>query len=96
MTKYEEAICHYKYGISHDIFKEPVVAYAKISIEAIEKLTPKKPKKLNDTILINDGWIYGCPTCGCACGENKYHSEITQDELYCTQCGQALDWSEVI
>lgn len=62
------------------------------AIYALEKQIPKKPKKLTYKLLINDGWIYECPTCGCACGENKYHTEVTQDDAYCTQCGQMLDW----
>jgi hypothetical protein len=33
----ENAINYYKYGISHDIFKEPVTTYAKMAIEALEK-----------------------------------------------------------
>lgn len=53
---------------------------------------PKKPKKLTYKLLLDDGWMYECPTCGCACGENKYHPEVTQDDVYCTQCGQKLDW----
>lgn len=33
----KDAINHFKYGISHDIFKEPVTTYAKLAIEALEK-----------------------------------------------------------
>lgn len=61
-------------------------------INALEKQIPKKPFKLKDTLLRDAGWIYGCPTCKCACGENKYHYEVTVDDDYCTQCGQRLDW----
>lgn len=38
----EDAISHYKHGITHDIFSEPVTSYAKLSIEALEKQIPKK------------------------------------------------------
>ena len=58
----------------------------------LQKQVPKKPKKLTYKLLIDEGWIYECPTCGCACGENKYHPDVTGDDLYCTQCGQKLDW----
>ena len=34
----EDAINHFKYGISHDIFKEPVTSYAQMAIEALEAL----------------------------------------------------------
>ena len=33
----EEAINYFRHGISHDIFKEPVISYAKIAIKAIEE-----------------------------------------------------------
>lgn len=39
----QEAINHYKHGISHDIFSEPVTTYARLSIEALGKQIPKKP-----------------------------------------------------
>lgn len=32
----EGAIAHFKYGISHDIFSEPVASYAKMAVEALE------------------------------------------------------------
>jgi hypothetical protein len=32
----QEAINHFKHGISHDIFKEPVTTYAKLAVEALE------------------------------------------------------------
>lgn len=33
----QDAIGYFKYGISHDIFSEPVTSYAKMAIEALEK-----------------------------------------------------------
>ena len=33
----QNAIDYYKYGISHDIFKEPVTSYARLAVEALEK-----------------------------------------------------------
>lgn len=60
--------------------------------DALEKQVPKKPTKLEYELLLNAGWIYTCPSCGCACGENRYHPEVTQDDMFCTQCGQMLDW----
>ena len=63
-----------------------------MAVEALKKQVPMKPKKLTYKLLLDAGWVYECPTCGCACGENKYHPEVTQDDIYCTQCGQRLDW----
>jgi hypothetical protein len=34
----EDAINHFKYGITYDIFKEPVTTYAKMAVEALEKM----------------------------------------------------------
>lgn len=33
----DEAINHFKYGISHDIYSEKVAGYAKLAVEALEK-----------------------------------------------------------
>ena len=33
----EQAISHFWYGVSHDIFSEPVITYAKLAIEALKK-----------------------------------------------------------
>ena len=33
----EQAVSHFWYGISHDIFSEPVTTYAKLAIEALKK-----------------------------------------------------------
>ena len=35
---FTETDTHFKYGISHDIFSEPVTTYARMSIEALEKM----------------------------------------------------------
>ena len=66
-----------------------------IAIEALEKQIPKKPIKLTYKLLIDAGWIYACPNCKMACGENKYHLEATSDEMYCPSCGQAIDFEEL-
>lgn len=33
----ESAIAHFKYGISHDMFKSPVAEYAQMAVDALEK-----------------------------------------------------------
>lgn len=84
----QKAIQHYKYGISHDIFKEPVTSYAKLSVYALEKQIPQK--------VINRGYLYGyanhCPTCNGLVYEGAYGKKAN----YCPECGQALDWSEIV
>lgn len=64
----------------------------KAALDALEKQVPKKPTELVSKLLADSGWRWKCPACGCACGENKYHLEVTQDDEYCTQCGQRLLW----
>lgn len=86
----QEAINHFKYGISHDIFSEPVTTYAEMAVEALEKKTQK--------IVIRDGHdesddVY-CPCCKTYIGANEsvwddfYNREWKP--IYCQECGQAM------
>lgn len=54
--------------------------------ELVEKATPKKP---NDLIYHNDGYIKffagKCPNC---------ETVVNDDYSFCFECGQAIDWSE--
>ena len=34
----QDAINHFKYGVSHNIFSEPVTSYAKLAIKALKQL----------------------------------------------------------
>lgn len=81
---YDETL---EYQLASDDFQ-----WLEMARDALEKQIPMKPKKLTYKLLLDAGWIYGCPSCGCACGENRYHPEVTQDDMFCTQCGQMLDW----
>ena len=38
----KDAISHFKYGISHDIFKEHVTSYAKMAVDALEEMIAKE------------------------------------------------------
>ena len=82
---------HYDETLGYQLTSDDI-EWLEMAKEALEKQIPKKPEKLTYKLLINEGWIYECPTCGCACGENKYHSDVTKGDIYCTQCGQMLDW----
>ena len=86
MTTLEQAIDHYKYGISHDIFAEPVTTYAKLSIKALEKQIPKKPTVVDESMLC----VVYCNTCGTFLG---YPYRVY--DKFCKNCGQALDWSDL-
>ena len=77
----KSAIVHYNYGISHDIFSEPVTSYAKLAVSALEKQVPQKP--LEETKFYGNG---KCPSCGAVFMDKSTN--------YCGNCGQALDWEE--
>lgn len=72
---------------------EPVNEACRMAISALEKQIPIKPDRMTYDLLVKDGWDYACPVCGCAVGENRYVKESQEDD-FCSQCGQALDWSD--
>ena len=74
----KKAIEHYNYGISHDIFSEPVTSYARLAVDALEKQIAKKPNP--DTKFYGFGF---CPTCNACFMDNSTN--------YCGNCGQKLD-----
>ena len=47
----EQAISHFQYGVSHDIFIEPVTTYAKLAIEALKK---EVDVTMQEWISVND------------------------------------------
>lgn len=64
-----------------------IVTALNMALEAMRKLEPVKP----ETEPFFDGRIYRCNSCG-------KHIRLTcvyPKPLYCAQCGQAIDWSEV-
>ena len=60
----EQAISYFWYGVSHDIFSEPVATYAKLAIEALEKEKERgvtvqewipasePPKKITNKVIV--------------------------------------------
>lgn len=82
-TQYENAVC---YVTSVD--EEPL----KIAIADMEKKIPMKPKMEEDDF--DYGEAYVCQVCGTFIA---YETDILSGCCkfnYCTECGQALDWSE--
>ena len=47
----KQAISHFWYGVSHDIFNEPVTTYAKLAIDALEK---ENGVTVQEWISVND------------------------------------------
>lgn len=78
----EDAINHFKYGISHDIFSEPVTTYAEMAVKALKKQIALKT--LERDYVPNGTLVYGhCPKCD---------TFTNNHEEYCYKCGQKLDW----
>ncbi len=67
--------------------KEPFAHYINealmIAVNALEKQIPKEPKIVKVHDISN--YKYG----DCECGEH-----ICDDEKYCSNCGQAIDWGD--
>lgn len=74
----KQAISHFSYGVSRDLFREPVATYAKLAVEALKRQAPKKPYW--ETYV---GWH--CTSCGAG---------VFSNESFCPLCGQAIDWEE--
>lgn len=88
MKLIEDAINHYKYGITHDIFAEPVYSYAILSIDALEKQIPKRP--VYDSIYR----VNSCPTCSTTFTFYGAYRTFDTRPAFCDCCGQAIDWSK--
>lgn len=58
--------------------------------ELVDKETPKEPILYTDVIHGKETNIYQCPNCSSFLG---YEEECYQS-LYCSGCGQKLDWSK--
>ena len=81
----EEAMKTIKIAIAEVEWNYPmdyVIAF-ETAISALEKQIPEKPKVLKVHEISN--YKYG----ECQCGEH-----IMDDEKYCSNCGQALDWGD--
>lgn len=79
----EEAIKTIEIAIAEVEWEYPVeyaIAF-EMAISALKKQIPKKPKVLK--LQEVSGYKYG----DCECGEH-----IMDDEKYCSNCEQAIDW----
>lgn len=67
-----------------------------MAILALEKQIPKKPLKMKYKPLLEGGWEFACPSCGCGIGKNKFadYEYLEEYEPFCAQCGQSLDWRD--
>ena len=77
----KQAISHFWYGISHDIFSEPVTTYAMLAIEALEKekgsgVTVQGCCHKAESVISKTGLM--CTAC---------YSDIDRDAVFCKYCG---------
>lgn len=63
------------------------------NLDIINKQIPMKPQIVKYRPLLDIGWKYECPACGYAVGENSNALDYTQEDEYCSSCGQKLDWN---
>ena len=85
----KDAIDHFKYGISHDIFKEPVTTYAKMAIESLEKQIPKEHHHTHIFEISDKARLSICPNCLAV-----IITSSKEFPKFCTWCGQAIKWDD--
>ena len=85
----ENAINYFKYGISHDIFSESVITYAKMAIEALEDKV-NNPQKQGKWKLHDDG----SGTCDQCNFRQKNVWDYDNHQRYCGVCGAEMSLSE--
>jgi len=74
MTETERAIEHFEYGISHDIFSEPVTTYAKLAVVALrDQVVRKNLKEMTGA---------SCRDCGVAYGSENWVDTVLSDEQW--------------
>ena len=79
MNKYEKAFNHLREHASFDTVDEMIDIK-----ELVERATPMQPE------FNHDEGTYECPCCG-KTYETYYDGYLKK---FCSECGQALDWSE--
>lgn len=95
MSKYTEAISSI-YFTMHNRVRPKTLGYCEdknleVLEELVERATPKKPIN-QSTPLVRQGY---CPNCKGELRKLGSRNEVVlEGQLYCSSCGQALDWSE--
>ena len=100
----EQAISYFWYGVSHDIFSEPVTTYAKLAIEALEKengVTVQEWISVKDRLPENGVHVLLCCEMPRYGGEiagkyvcDGYYAEANKIVAYGASSDYACDYSE--
>lgn len=73
----------------------PVLRYCLEELqELVDKETPKDPILYTDVIHGKETDVYQCPKCSSFLGYEEECKEEEYQSLYCSGCGQKLDWSK--
>lgn len=102
----KQAISHFWYGVSHDIFNEPVTTYAKLAIDALEKESGVTAQDLDGCKYckeyedLPEHFIDGKPvgrvfdTCIQTDENGRWHIEVPSGAdigiKFCPMCGRRL------
>ena len=84
----KDAIVHFKYGITHDIFKEPVLSYAKMAVEALEK-QDRKHGYWSPLDECSNAGVY-CSVCHKKVYREHY-ANVRPKSKFCPNCGAIMD-----
>ena len=75
MNETEKAIEHFHYGVTHDIFSEPVTTYARLAVDALHEKAERSR---------------GCVSCDGGFGDNAAEFEKLGYTM-CPHCGKRLE-----
>ena len=92
VKKYALDIKHVRYT-SASI--RPLLKYSLEGLqELVDKETPKEPILYTDEIHGEEKNICECPNCASFLGYEDECKEECYQSLYCSNCGQRIDWSD--
>jgi hypothetical protein len=85
MSKYQEALNNIIEYVKEEVLVDYIEEFNHLQ-ELVYRITPMKPLNQSWHKMSNYGYMSGeCPVC---------KKRIEQNEMFCHNCGQALDWSE--
>lgn len=91
MNKYQDSLDNFVKALSHFTNFKSIHDWKSDLQELVDKATPKKPIN-QSTPVVRQGY---CPNCKGELRKLGSRNEVVlEGQLYCSSCGQALDWSE--
>lgn len=91
MNKYQDSLDNFVKALSHFTNFKSIHDWKSDLQELVDRATPKKPIN-QSTPVVRQGY---CPNCKGELRKLGGRNEVViEGQLYCSSCGQALDWSE--